>query len=343
MQIAKINRRFFIGAMASVAKVRAAVTRGKVWALAIHGGAGTIRREELSPEREREYHETLRESLRVGGAALEEGRPSLDAVGAAIRVLEDSPLFNAGKGAVFNSAGQHELDASIMEGAGLRAGAVAGVRGIRNPIDAARTVMDNSPHVMLIAQGAEEFARQHGIAFAAEEYFFDERRWKQFLEAKSQGKQALDHSAGVDGKFGTVGAVALDQSGTLAAGTSTGGMTNKKFGRVGDSPIIGAGTWADNLSCAISCTGHGEYFIRTAAAHEIASLVAYRRWSVQRAADETLRKIGVLGGSGGAIALDARGRVAFSFNTTGMYRGLWRSQDQAPETHIFRGQAGQPG
>ena len=266
---------------------------------------------------------------------LDGGGSSLDAVEAAIVVMEDSPLFNAGKGAVFNSKGEHELDASIMEGSGLKAGAVAGVQGVKNPIRAARLVMEKSPHVMMAADGAEEFAKAQGIEFAEPEYFYDERRWRQLERARAQDKQALDHSTIEEEKFGTVGAVALDAQGNLAAGTSTGGMTNKKFGRVGDSPIIGAGTYADNGSCAVSCTGHGEYFIRAAAANDVSARMAYGGRGVQAAADEVVGRIGGMGGSGGLIAVDRRGNVGVSFNTSGMYRG-WSRTGAEPKTLIFK-------
>jgi L-asparaginase / beta-aspartyl-peptidase len=338
MSIEKMGRRVFIGAIMSMASIRAASSKGKKACIVIHGGAGTILRSEMTVMMETAYRNTLENSLRAGQAILDDGGKSLDAVEAAIRVLEDSPLFNAGKGAVFNSAGEHELDASIMDGKTLAAGAVAGVRSIKNPITAARAVMEKSPHVMLIAAGAEEFARAQGIEQAAAEYFFEERRWKQFQKAKEAEKQALDHSGfgGAPSKFGTVGAVALDLRGNIAAGTSTGGMTNKKFGRVGDSPIIGAGTYADNRTCGVSCTGHGEYFIRAAAAHDISALVAYKGWTVQRATNEVIqRRVGRLGGAGGAIALDGKGNVAMSFNTPGMYRGFMKTGAEA-QTFIFK-------
>lgn len=323
--------------MATTVGVSAAQRQRKTkTCLVIHGGAGTILREELTPALERDYHSTLQAALRAGHAILARGGPSLDAVEQAIRLLEDSPLFNAGKGAVFNAKGEHELDASIMDGSSMRAGAVAGARGIRNPILAARAVMEQSPHVMLIAGGAEEFARAQGIQFAPPEYFYEERRWKQLEKAREKEQAMLDHTPleASEEKFGTVGAVALDARGNLAAGTSTGGMTNKKFGRVGDSPIIGAGTFAENISCAVSCTGHGEYFIRAVAAYDIAALMKYKGRSVRRAAEEVIKKIGKSGGTGGAIALDARGNIAMPFNTSGMYRGYLRSGGE-PRTFIF--------
>ena len=327
-----------MGAMISAAAVGAAPREKKSrTCLVIHGGAGTILRRDLTAEAEKAFRQKLGEALRAGHAVLNGGGSSLDAVEAAIRVMEDSPLFNAGRGAVFNSKGEHELDASIMEGRTLMAGAVAGVRGIRNPITAARAVMEKSPHVMLVADGAEEFARAQGIDFEPPEYFHDDKRWKQLERARAKDEQALDHTPGdADEKFGTVGAVALDRDGNLAAGTSTGGMTNKKFGRVGDSPIIGAGTFADNASCAVSCTGHGEYFIRAGAARDIAALMAYKDWSVEKAASEVIHnRVGKLGGTGGAIALDAEGNFAMAFNTPGMYRGVVQSNGEV-ETLIFK-------
>ena len=331
MSIVKVSRRLFIGGMMSVAAAKGAQREARECAMVVHGGAGTILREEMTREREQEYRGKLSQALQAGQKILDGGGSSLDAVEAAIVVMEDSPLFNAGKGAVFNSQGEHELDASIMEGAGLKAGAVAGVRKIKNPIRAARAVMEKSPHVLMSGDGAEEFAQEQGIEFVEPDYFFDQKRWEQLQKARGEKRQALDHSLFRDEeKFGTVGAVALDRKGNLAAGTSTGGMTNKKFGRVGDSPIIGAGTYADNRTCAVSCTGHGEYFIRTAAAHEVSALMAHKEWKIQRAVDEVIHKqIGGLGGSGGAIALDARGNVAMSFNTPGMYRGWSKSGREA--------------
>ena len=304
--------------------------------LVVHGGAGTILREQMTRDRERAYREKLTEALRAGQRILDEGGLCLDAVEAAIVVLEDSPLFNAGKGAVFNSKGENELDAAVMEGAALKAGAVAGVRTIKNPIRAARAVMEKSPHVMMTGSGAEEFSREQELELVDPKYFFEQRRWEQLEKARKQERQALDHTIfRGEEKFGTVGAVALDAQGNIAAGTSTGGMTNKKFGRVGDSPIIGAGTYADNRSCGVSCTGHGEYFIRAAAAHEVSALMRHKGWEVQRAADEVIKRIGEMGGSGGLIALDGRGNVAMSFNTPGMYRG-WSRTGVEGRTLIFQ-------
>ncbi len=300
----------------------------------------------MTPEKEAAYRADLERALRAGHAILEKGGSSLDAVEATIRVLEDSPLFNAGKGAVFTHDGHNELDASVMDGATGKAGAVAGVRRIRNPITLARLVMEKSPHVMLIGTGAERFAREHGIAFVNPKYFWTEPRWKQLQEAKraeaaerAKGRgttAAVLPNAETEGfKFGTVGAVALDRAGNLAAGTSTGGMTNKRFGRVGDAPIIGAGTYASNATCAVSATGHGEYFIRSVVGHDIAALMEYRSMSVVEAADEVvMKKLVKLGGEGGVIAMDRFGNVAMPFNSTGMYRG-WIDADGKVTIAIF--------
>ncbi|MGQ9805781.1 MAG: isoaspartyl peptidase/L-asparaginase family protein [Chlorobiales bacterium] len=286
------------------------------FAIAIHGGAGTILKSNLSPEQDAEYRAHLRAALEKGYAIMENGGTSLDAVEAVVQLLEDDSLFNAGKGAVFNSEGKVELDASIMDGKTLKAGAVAGLHCVKNPIRLARTVMEKSEHVFLIGEGAEQFAKAHDIELVDESYFFTEARWKSLQKAKS--KESLTEKE----KHGTVGAVALDQEGNLAAATSTGGMTNKTFGRIGDSPIIGAGTYADNETCAISATGHGEYFIRAVVAHDIASLIRYKQLSLQDAAEEVImRKLPKLGGTGGVIAIDRSGNIAMPFNTDGMYRG----------------------
>ena len=298
----------------------------------IHGGAGAIERSKMTPELERQYREKLTEALQAGYRVLSGGGSGLDAVEAAIRIMEDSPLFNAGKGAVFTSAGTNELDSSIMYGGTLAAGSVAGLKHIKNPISLARMVMERSPHVMMVGEGAEAFARQQGVAMVPQSYFYTERRWQDLQRAKEQEKQKQNappkrnaHGEapllGEDGLRGTVGAVALDAAGNLAAGTSTGGITNKRFGRVGDSPIIGAGTYADNQTCAVSATGDGEYFIRASVAHDISALVGYKGLSVREAADQVLDKVKRLGGTGGVIVLDREGNVAMPFNTAGMYRG----------------------
>jgi beta-aspartyl-peptidase (threonine type) len=293
--------------------------------LVIHGGAGTILRENMTPEREEAYRGRLTEALRTGFTILDEGGSSLDAVEATIRVMEDSPLFNAGIGAVFTHAGTNELDASIMDGATLSAGAVAGVRHVKNPITLARRVMENSRHVMLTGAGAEEFALEQGVELVPAEYFFTQRRWQSLQRARERERSATDGARAEpseEAKFGTVGAVALDRHGNLAAGTSTGGTTNKRWGRVGDSPVIGAGTYADNASCGVSATGTGEYFIRNAVAHDICARVQYLGVSLEQAAEDVvLKKLVDQGGDGGIVALDRDGNIAMTFNTPGMYRG----------------------
>ena len=295
--------------------------------LVIHGGAGTIERARITPEREAEYTAALAASLAAGHAVLARGGNSVDAVIAAITVMEDSPLFNAGRGAVFNHEGRNEHDASIMDGATRSAGAVAAVGVIRNPIRAAEAVMRRSPHVMLTGAGAEEFAREQGLAIVDPSWFRTEERWRQLQKAIAGERILRDHDAepasayGEDDKRGTVGAVALDRHGNLAAGTSTGGLTNKRYGRIGDSPVIGAGTWADNRSVAVSATGTGEMFIRSAAAHSVADLVRLAGKTPADAADATLAEVAAIGGDGGLIVLDTRGGYAMRFNTSGMYRG----------------------
>lgn len=288
-------------------------------AIAIHGGAGTISREEMTPEREAAFRGKLTEALRAGHARLEDGAAALDAVIAAIRILEDSPLFNAGLGAVFAGDGSNELDAAVMDGSDLSAGAVAGVRHVAHPIELARLVMERSPHVMLYGAGAEEFALSENMPLVPQSYFFTEHRWQELERAREEERLEREPTTP---KSGTVGAVALDMRGNLAAGTSTGGLTNKRYGRIGDTPVIGAGTYADNETCAVSATGHGEYFIRSVVGHDIASLMRYKDLSVVEAADEVvLVKLVERGGDGGVIALDADGNIAMALNTPGMYRG----------------------
>src|SRR6476659_8345355 len=266
--------------------------------MVIHGGAGTIERSEMTPEKEKAVRDGLEQSLKAGYAVLPRGGASLDAVEAAIRVLEDNPLFNAGKGAVFTHQGTNELDSSIMDGKSLKAGAVAAVKHVRNPISLARLVMEKSPHVMLEGEGAEAFAKSMGVQLVDAKYFYTEERWRELEKAKSSPTPASDKD-----RHGTVGAVALDQAGNLAAGTSTGGITNKQFGRVGDSPIIGAGTYANNRTCAVSCTGDGEYFIRAVVAHNISTMMEYEGLPVAEAAQRALDAAAKLGGTGGLIAL----------------------------------------
>jgi L-asparaginase / beta-aspartyl-peptidase len=286
-------------------------------AIAIHGGAGTLARGDLPAAQEREYLEGLESALDAGYALLERGASSLDAAIAAVCVLEDNPLFNAGRGAVLNRDGAAELDASVMDGKTLGAGAVTGLRHVKNPIELARLVMDKSPHVMLVGEGAEEFARLQGIEMVSNEYFRTPVRQQQ-LQRLLGGVVTRENELAA---FGTVGAVALDSHGNLAAATSTGGMTGKRWGRVGDSPVIGAGTYANNASCAVSATGHGEYFIRSVLAHDISAQVEYLRVPLRTAVHNVLGKMATLGGNGGVIALDASGEIVLEFNSEGMFRG----------------------
>jgi beta-aspartyl-peptidase (threonine type) len=299
--------------------------------MVIHGGAGTIERAKMTPEREKAYRAALEQSLKTGYDILARGGSSLDAVEAAIRVLEDNPLFNAGRGAVFTHEGTNELDSSIMDGQTLKAGAVAGLKHIANPISLARMVMEKSPHVMMEGEGAEAFAKKMGVPLVDQKYFYTEERWKE-LQDKISNPSPTPKG---EGTHGTVGAVALDKTGNLAAGTSTGGTSNKQFGRVGDSPIIGAGTYANNRTCAVSCTGDGEYFIRAVVAHNVSSMMEYRSLPVAEAAQRALDAAAKLGGKGGLIALDAKGNFAMPFNTSGMYRGRVDS-DGKVTVEIFR-------
>jgi beta-aspartyl-peptidase (threonine type) len=295
--------------------------------MVVHGGAGTILRSEMTPERQRAYEEKLTEALQAGLDILRNDGAAVDAVEAAVRVLEDSPLFNAGRGAVFTAEGKNELDASIMDGRTLEAGAVGAVTTIKNPISAARAVMDDSEHVLLVGRGAELFAAREGLETAAPEYFFDQRRWDALLKAKEKQGALSPPAAERASHFGTVGALALDRRGNLAAATSTGGLTNKMQGRIGDSPIVGAGTYANNNTCAVSGTGQGEYFMRLLVAYEVSALMEYAGMSLEKAAHKVVReKIAGLGGTGGLIALDKDGNVAMPFNTEGMYRG-WVKED----------------
>ncbi|HYG04286.1 MAG TPA: isoaspartyl peptidase/L-asparaginase [Chryseosolibacter sp.] len=312
--------------------------------LVIHGGAGTIRKENMSPEKEAAYHAAMKQALNVGYAILDEGGTSVDAVIAAIKVMEDSPLFNAGRGAVFTNEGKNELDASIMDGRTLMAGAVAGVTNVKNPITAAHAVMTKSQHVMLTGRGAEQFAEEQGLEIVDPSYFFDSTRYKHLLRLQEKEKNSgglsvvqLSEDPFVKGsKFGTVGAVALDKSGNIAAGTSTGGMTNKRYGRVGDAPIIGAGTYANNATCGISATGWGEYFIRLSVAHDIAAMMEYAHLSIDEAADSVImKKLTTLGGDGGVVGLDQQGNITMKFNSDGMYRGYIKERGAA-KTFIYK-------
>lgn len=295
--------------------------------LVIHGGAGTIEKISMPPEVEAEYTAKLNEALQVGYKVLADGGSSLDAVEKVINLMEDSPLFNSGKGAVFTHNGINELDASIMNGKDLNAGAVARVSHIKNPISLAMMVMEKSEHVMLAGDGAEIFASDNGVKLVDQKYFYTESRWKALQRAleKEKGNQQSSIGSGLEvDRLGTVGCVAIDKDGNLAAGTSTGGMTNKKFGRIGDSPIIGAGTYAKNETCAVSGTGHGEYFIRLGIAKDVSDLMEYKSMSLQDAANEVIhKKLQDLGGTGGIIALDKNGNIAMPFNTSGMFRGYY--------------------
>lgn len=313
---------------------QASTTDTTKYVMVIHGGAGTIEKSLMTPEKEKAYTAALTEALQAGYDLLKAGKTSTEAVQAAINIMENSPLFNAGKGAVFTNEGKNELDASIMDGLTLKAGAVAGVTNIKNPINAAIAVMEKSEHVMMVGKGAEMFAAANGCDTVSPSYFFTQERWDQLQRTKQQEengraafnkvdvqKSRISGISDLDKKFGTVGAVALDAKGNLAAGTSTGGMTNKKYGRVGDSPIIGAGTYCNNATAGISCTGWGEYYIREVAANRMSSLIELKKLSVNDAAKQVIAEIGKMGGDGGIIGLDKSGKVAMEFNTSGMYRG----------------------
>jgi beta-aspartyl-peptidase (threonine type) len=305
----------------------------KKYAIAIHGGAGTILRTNMTNEIEKKYKTALNDSILAGENILLNSGLAIDAVEASIRSLENNPLFNAGRGSVFSHEGEHEMDASIMNGKDLMAGAVAGVKNVKNPITLAKSVMQHSNHVFMAGQGAEVFAKQLNIEMAPNEYFFEQMRYDQLIQAKSNDRIELDH---VDNKFengekkfGTVGAVALDVFGNISAGTSTGGMTNKKHGRVGDTPIIGAGTYANNQTCAVSCTGHGEFFIRSVVAYDISCLIEYKGFSLKEACNLVVKdKLVKIGGEGGLIALDAKGNIELCFNSEGMYRASKKSNEE---------------
>ena len=305
--------------------------------MAVHGGAGTISKKSMTPEKEAAYLKALNEALTAGYKILEKNGDALEAVKAAVIELENNILFNAGKGSVFTNTGTHEMDASIMYGKDLSAGGIAAVKNIRNPIELAYAVMKKSEHVFLIGTGAEEFAKQTGIVFEPDEYFYSEFRYKQLLKTKQNNETALDHSVDPDEKkFGTVGAVACDANGNLAAATSTGGMTNKQFGRVGDSPIIGIGTYANNKTCAISCTGHGEPFIKAVAAYDVSCLMEYKGLSLEEAMNiVVMDKLMKIDGEGGMIGVDAKANAWLIFNCEGMYRGM-RNSDGKATVEIYR-------
>jgi beta-aspartyl-peptidase (threonine type) len=306
-----------------------------MYALALHGGAGTIARASLTPADEQQYRAALEAALTIGHDLLRDGAAALDAVEATVRSLEDCPLFNAGRGAVFTHEGHHEMDAALMAGHTRLAGAVTGVRQVQNPIRAARLVMEKTEHVLLGYPGADELAHEYGLPLQPAEYFFTQKRFDQLQDAIAAGKMQLDHAADPNWKKGTVGAVARDQHGHLAAATSTGGMTNKRYSRIGDTPLIGAGTWAD-ARCAISCTGNGEYFIRAVAAYDVACLMEYKGLSLEEAARIVVQdKLAPVGGEGGLIAIDAEGNVTLPFNSEGMYRAS-RREGEAARVAIYK-------
>lgn len=306
------------------------IAQEKKFGLVIHGGAGRIVKENSTPEKENEYTNKLREVLETGYKILDGGGSALDAVEAVIKLMEDSPLFNAGKGAVLTEKGAAELDASIMDGKTLSAGAVAGIKHVKSPITLARRVMEKSPHVMMISEGAEEFAKQNGLEMVENNYFITNERWESYQRALQREEERKKME-----KHGTVGAVALDKNGNIAAGTSTGGMMMKKFGRVGDAPIIGAGTYANNNTCGVSATGSGEYFIRIGVARDISALIEYKGINLKTAAEKVIKKVGDLGGNGGVICLDRFGNVAMPFNTEGMYRGFYIS-GESPVIKMYK-------
>ncbi|MBN4070480.1 isoaspartyl peptidase/L-asparaginase [Olleya sp. AH-315-F22] len=306
------------------------------FSIAIHGGAGTLVKGMMTPELETEYKKELKQALDKGYTVLEQGKSAIDAVEEAVKLLEDSPLFNAGKGSVFSANETHEMDASIMDGKTLKAGAVSLIAGIKNPVSLARDVMEKSEHVFLAGEGAIQFAIHHNYTIESSDYFYDEFRHNQWLEIKDTHSFQLDHSTKKDSKFGTVGAVACDQKGNIAAATSTGGMTNKKWGRVGDSPMIGAGNYANNKTCAISCTGNGEFFIRGVVAYDVSCLMEHKNMSLQDASNEVINKrILEINGDGGLIAIDSKGNIAMPFNTEGMYRAC-KSSNGIEEVSIYK-------
>lgn len=322
--------KFKRGLLIMVAIILHLAVRGQQpWAIVIHGGAGVMSKEKMNEERQQEYKKVLTEALELGEKMLKEGAVSTDVVVEVIQVMENSPLFNAGKGAVFTSEGKNELDASIMEGRTLKAGAVAGVTNIKNPIKAAREVMLNSEHVFLSGKGASKFAKKQGLEMVNNKYFFTEERYQSLKQLQKRERKRTEKD-----NMGTVGCAVLDTRGNLCAGTSTGGMTNKKYGRIGDSPVIGAGTYANNKTCAVSCTGHGEYYIRLGFARDISALMEYKNLTVTEACREEIRKLTEMKGDGGVIALDAKGNIAMEFNTGGMFRGYIKSSGEK-EIAIF--------
>ncbi len=308
----------------------------QTFSIAIHGGAGTLVKGMMTPALEAAYKSALRSALDTGYATLENGNTAIEAVEIAVKILEDSHLFNAGKGSVFTANGTHEMDASIMDGKTLNAGAVSLITGIKNPVSLARDVMEKSEHVFLAGEGAMQFAKQLNYTIEDASYFYDELRHQQWLEIKGTDTYQLDHSSKKDSKFGTVGAVACDSEGNVAAATSTGGMTNKKWGRVGDSPMIGAGNYANNKTCAVSCTGSGEFFIRGVVAYDLACLMEHKNMSLEDASNEVIHKRMLeIGGDGGLIAVDAKGTMSMPFNTEGMYRAS-KSSNGTEEISIYK-------
>ena len=306
------------------------------FAIAIHGGAGTLVKGLMTEALESQYKKTLKRALETGYRALEQGGSALDVAEMAVKSLEDSPLFNAGKGAVFTAEGTHEMDASIMDGRTLNAGAVSLVTGIKNPVALARDVMEKSNHVFLAGEGALQFAKTNGYEIESPEYFYDELRYQQWQEIKGSEGFQLDHSVKKDSKFGTVGAVVCDKYGNIAAATSTGGMTNKKWGRVGDSPMVGAGVYANNKTCAVSCTGSGEFFIRGVVAYDVSCLIEHKGSSLENACNEVINKrVLKINGDGGLIAVDSKGNIAMPFNTEGMYRAC-KSASGIEEISIYK-------
>jgi beta-aspartyl-peptidase (threonine type) len=306
------------------------------YSVAIHGGAGTILKSIMTPERESEYRAALTHALLAAEQVLAAGGTAINAVETAIRILEDCILFNAGRGSVFTHGGKNEMDASIMDGSTLKAGAVTCISNIRNPIILAKAIMNESDHVFMSGTGALDFARQMNIEFQPDEYFFSQDRYDQLLKAREVNKILLDHSIETEKKFGTVGAVARDREGNLAAGTSTGGMTNKRFGRIGDSPVIGAGNYANNKTCAVSCTGHGEYFIRGVVAYDVSCLMEYKNYSLTKACEEVvMHKLKNVGGEGGLIAVDKNGHIEMPFNSEGMYRAAKLEDEPNPIIAIY--------
>ncbi|MBA3899480.1 MAG: isoaspartyl peptidase/L-asparaginase [Bacteroidetes bacterium] len=312
----------------------------KKFVIAVHGGAGTITRKNMTPDNELAHITGLEEALMIGDNILAKGGTAVDAVEAVTKAMEDNPLFNAGRGSVFTHDGKNEMDASIMDGKTLMAGAVSSIRNIQHPVGLARMIMENTDHVFLVGKGAEAFAEKMKVEKMPDSYFFTQHRFDQYLAVYQTDKVQLDHTEGdtdlPNPYIGTAGAVALDMHGNIAAATSTGGMTNKKFGRAGDSPMIGAGTYANNLTCAVSCTGHGEYFIRSVVAYDVSCLMEYKGLSLQEASDYVIhKKLSPLGGEGGLVAVDALGNLALPFNSSGMYRGYKRSGEDC-KTMIYK-------